>query len=42
MSFEIFVSKENVFLAEIFIKSESETIDEDAMIKRLTEQGYIE
>ena len=34
--------KETVFLAEIYLKSESETIDEDAMIKRLTEQGYIE
>lgn len=38
----VLVSRETVFLAEIFIKSESETIDEDSMIKRLTEQGYIE
>ena len=33
--------KETVFLAEIYLKSESETIDEQAIIERLKGQGFI-
>lgn len=34
-------AKETVFLVEIFLKSEAETINEDLMIRRLSEQGYL-
>jgi mRNA-degrading endonuclease RelE of RelBE toxin-antitoxin system len=34
-------TKETVFLAEIYLKSEFDTIDEDLLIKRLTAQGYV-
>ena len=33
--------KETVFLAEIYLKSDIETIDEQAIIERLKEQGFI-
>ncbi|RYY06654.1 MAG: hypothetical protein EOP43_05675 [Sphingobacteriaceae bacterium] len=33
--------KEIVFLAEIYLKSEFDTIDEDLLIERLVLQGYI-
>ncbi len=37
----VLVKAEIVLLAEIYLKSESDTINEDLLIKRLTEQGYI-
>ncbi len=37
----VFNSKGTVFLAEIYLKSELETIDEQAIIERLKEQGFI-
>ena len=34
-------TNETVFLLEIYLKSEFDTIDEDLLIERLIEQGYI-
>ncbi len=37
----VLIAKETVFLAEIYLKSESDTIDEQSMIRRLEDQYYI-
>ena len=37
----VYNTKETVFLAEIYLKSEFETFDEQAIIERLKEQGFI-
>ncbi|MEX8549012.1 MAG: hypothetical protein V5804_15545 [Mucilaginibacter sp.] len=37
----VFVTDEIVLLAEIYLKSEYDTIDEQAVIEGLKEQGYI-
>ena len=38
----VYNTKETVFLAEIYLKSEFETFDEQAIIERLKDQGFIQ
>ena len=38
----VYNTKEIVFLAEIYLKSEFETFDEQAIIERLRNQGFIQ
>ena len=35
------IIKSTVFLAEVYLKSEFETIDEELVLARLAEQGYL-